>query len=60
MNEVLLLKIIDAGLFALSVGLERKAISDKVRELASTPDKIPAALAQMAADSLSKLDAATK
>ena len=60
MNEVVLLKIIDAALFAVSVGVERKVVGDRARELAATPEKIPAALAAMAAESLAKLDAATK
>ena len=60
MTEALLLKIIDVGLIAFSVGVERKAIGDKARELAATPELIPAALAQMAVESLAKLDAATK
>ena len=51
---------LDAALFAVSVGVERKAVSDKARELAATPEKIPAALAAMAAEALNKLDAATQ
>ena len=59
MNEVLLIKILDIGLYALEVGMKRAEIVAEARKLSATPELIPAALAKMADDALDKLDAAT-
>jgi hypothetical protein len=60
MTELLILKLIDAAFFAYDAGVERAAVAAKAAELSATPEKIPAALAQMAAEALAKLDGLTK
>lgn len=60
MTEALLLKIVEVGLFAFEMGVERKAISDVVAKNAANPEAIPAMLSAMAAESLMKLFNATK
>ena len=60
MNEALLVKILDAGLFAFEVGAKRQEIIAEVQKLAATPELIPAALAAMTKTSLDKLDGVTK
>jgi hypothetical protein len=60
MTEVLLLKILDVGLFAASVGVKRAEIVAEAKKLSATPELIPAALARMAAEALDTLDSVTK
>ncbi len=60
MTEVAILKLLDLGLMALSVGLERHAILDRVSGLqaqGATPEQIAEALVQMRNEAIAKAQA---
>jgi len=60
MSEVAILKLLDMGLTALSVGLERQAILSKVAEMqkaGATPDQLVEGLRKLRDDALVALQA---
>lgn len=60
MKEDALLRLLDMGLLALSVGLERQAILDKVKTMqsqGSTPEQIADALVGMRNEAIAKAQA---
>lgn len=62
MTEVALLKLLDISLTALSVGLERQAILDKVAELqkgGATPEQLVDGIRKLRDDALAKAKLAT-
>ena len=63
MTEVAILKLLDIGLTALSVGIERQAILDTVsakQAEGATPEQIAQELVKMRDEAIAKAEAATK
>ncbi len=63
MNDAQLVKILDFGLTALSVGLERQAILDRVAAMqreGASPEKIVEALRQMRDEAIAKAEASSR
>jgi len=60
MTEALIADILLKAWFAYDAGVERAAVAARAAELHATPEKIPAALEQMAKDAMDRLDGLTR
>lgn len=63
MSEAALLKLLDLGLTALSIGIERQAILDRVAGLqkeGATPEQIAESLRAMRDEAIAKLEASVR
>lgn len=57
MSEAVLLKLLDFGLTAAAIGLERQAVMDKANAMIAagkTPDEVAEALVQMRDEAIAK------